>query len=301
MSQTFRNVGVIGRVDSESVVESVRELVKVLQVRQLKIVLEAQTSAALEDPCWQVSTRKMIGEVCDLVIVVGGDGSLLGAARDLARHDALVLGINRGQLGFLTDIAPDNIERDVNAVLDGEFIEEERFLLFMQLYRDGAPVSESNAFNDVVLHSGQAPKMLNFDLYIEGEFVYSQRSDGLIVSTPTGSTAYSLSGGGPIMHPKLNALAIVPMFPHTLSSRPLVVDAEREVKIIIGDNNPASPTVSCDGQVNSAARPGDVIKIKKYRRKIKLVHPKGHEFYATCRDKLGWGTQFVSQKNVEDR
>lgn len=293
MATTFRNIGVIGRVDSESVVTSVRELVKVLDRRHFKIVLEAETAAALHDPAWQIATRKMIGEVCDLVIVVGGDGSLLGAARDLVRHDALVLGINRGQLGFLTDIAPENIEPGVNAVLDGEFFAEQRFLLQMQLYRDGAPVSESNALNDVVLHSGQAPKMLNFDLYIEGEFVYSQRSDGLIVSTPTGSTAYSLSGGGPIMHPRLDAIAIVPMFPHTLSSRPLVVGAESEVKIIIGDNNPSNPTVSCDGQVNSGAKPGDVIKIKKYRKVINLIHPKGHEFYATCRDKLGWGTQFV--------
>ena len=262
----------------------------------LEIVLESQTAAALEDPSWQVATRKMIGEICDLVIVVGGDGSLLGAARDLARHDALVLGVNRGQLGFLTDIAPDNIAVEVNRVLDGAYIAEERFLLMMQLYRDGAPIAESNAFNDVVLHSGQAPKMLNFDLFIEGEFVYSQRSDGLIIATPTGSTAYALSGGGPIMHPRLNALAIVPMFPHTLTSRPLVLDAESEVKIIIGDNNPSAPTVSCDGQVNSSARPGDVIKIKKYRKKIKLVHPESHEFYATCRNKLGWGTQFVGGK-----
>ena len=159
MPQVFRNIGVIGRVDSRGIVESVRELVRVLENRRVKIVLEAQTAAALDDPGRQVATRKLIGEICDLVIVVGGDGSLLGAARELARHDALVLGINRGQLGFLTDIAPDAIEKEVNRVLDGDYVEEQRFLLLMQLFRDGAPVAESNAFNDVVLHSGQAAEL----------------------------------------------------------------------------------------------------------------------------------------------
>jgi len=286
----FRNIGVIGRVDSESVVESVRQLVAMLNQRAVKIILEAETANVLDDHQYQVANRKHIGEVCDLVIVVGGDGSLLGAARDLARHDALLLGINRGQLGFLTDIAPDQIEQAVGAVLDGEYQAEKRFLLDMQLVRNDALVAESKAFNDVVLHSGQAPKMLSFDLYIEGDFVYSQRSDGLIISTPTGSTAYSLSGGGPIMHPKLNAIAIVPMFPHTLTSRPLVVDAESEIKIVIADSNPNQLTISCDGQVNKIVEPGDVIKMRQYRKRVNLAHPKNHVFYATCRDKLGWGT-----------
>jgi len=293
----FRNIGVIGRVDSDSVIDSIRQLVAMLEGRAEKIVLEEQTANALDNHQMQVSTRKLIGEICDLVIVVGGDGSLLGAARDLARYDALILGINRGQLGFLTDIAPEDIDKEVAQVLGGEYTTEQRFLLSMQLTRDGSPVAESNAFNDVVVHSGQAPKMLNLDLHIEGDFVYSQRSDGLIVSTPTGSTAYSLSGGGPIMHPTLNAIVILPMFPHMLTSRPLVVGAESELKIIIGENNPQQLTVSCDGQVNSAAQPGDVIKIKKYRKYINLVHPKEHVFYATCRDKLGWGTHFGSKRH----
>ena len=293
MNQQFRNIGLIGRVDSDPVRESVRALVDLLERRALTAVLEEETSLALESHSLQVATRKLIGEVCDMVIVVGGDGSLLCAARDLHRHDIPVLGINRGRLGFLTDIAPDDIESGVSKVLDGEYDIESRFLLETELKRDGARVGQSDAFNDVVLHSGQAPKMLSFEMYIEGEFVYSQRSDGLIVSTPTGSTAYSLSGGGPIMHPRLNAIVLVPMFPHTLSSRPLVVDGNSEIKIIIGDNNPASPRVSCDGQVNIGAQPGDVLYIRKKSRKLKLIHPKGHVFYQTCRDKLGWGAQIM--------
>ncbi|NNL57342.1 MAG: NAD(+) kinase [Pseudomonadales bacterium] len=293
MKSHFRNIGLIGRVDTEPVINSVRQLVDLLEQRHLKVILEEQTSHVLGEHALQVATRKLIGEVCDLVIVVGGDGSLLGAARDLARHDVPVLGINRGRLGFLTDIAPDQVHSGVGAVLDGEFETEQRFLLDMQLKRNDAFIEQSLAFNDVVLHSGQAPKMLNFELYIEGEFVYSQRSDGLIVSTPTGSTAYSLSGGGPIMHPRLNAIVLVPMFPHTLSSRPLVIDGNSEIKIVIGENNPEFPSISCDGQVNLAARPGDCIYVHKSAKRINLVHPKGHVFYKTCRNKLGWGAQLI--------
>ncbi|MGB5324673.1 MAG: NAD(+) kinase [Pseudomonadales bacterium] len=293
MKSHFRNIGLIGRVDSDAVVRSVRQLVDLLEQHHLKVILEEETSRALSQHQLQVASRKSIGEACDLVIVVGGDGSLLGAARDLARHDVPVLGINRGKLGFLTDIAAANVEEGVSKVLAGEYREEERFLLNMQLKRDDAIIEGSLAFNDVVLHSGQAPKMLNFELHIEGEFVYSQRSDGLIVSSPTGSTAYSLSGGGPIMHPRLNAIVLVPMFPHTLSSRPLVIDGNSEIKIIIADNNPENPRVSCDGQVNISARPGDVLYIHKSAKRITLLHPKGHGFYATCRNKLGWGSQFI--------
>ncbi|MDA8790118.1 NAD(+)/NADH kinase, partial [Pseudomonadales bacterium] len=188
MNAQFRNIGVIGRVDTESVISSVRQLVDLLELRNLKVILEEQTSHVLGQHTFQVATRKLIGEVCDLVIVVGGDGSLLGAARDLARHDVPVLGINRGRLGFLSDIAPDDVNTTVASILDGNFDTEQRFLLDMQLKRDGAIIERSLAFNDVVLHSGQAPKMLNFELHIEGDFVYSQRSDGLIISTPTGST-----------------------------------------------------------------------------------------------------------------
>lgn len=293
MKSQFRNIGVIGRVDTDPVKGSVRQLVELLEQRNLKVILEEQTSHVLGQHTLQVATRKLIGEVCDLVIVVGGDGSLLGAARDLARHDVPVLGINRGRLGFLTDIAPDQVNSGVGSVLDGDYETEQRFLLDMQLKRNDSFIEQSLAFNDVVLHSGQAPKMLNFELYIEGEFVYSQRSDGLIVSTPTGSTAYSLSGGGPIMHPRLNAIVLVPMFPHTLSSRPLVIDGNSEIKIIIADNNPEFPSISCDGQVNLAARPGDSIYVRKSAKRINLVHPKGHVFYETCRNKLGWGAQLI--------
>jgi NAD+ kinase len=233
----------------------------------------------------------MMGEICDLVIVVGGDGSLLGAARALSPSHVPVLGVNRGNLGFLTDISPADIEEKVAEVLEGKYTVESRFLLDLVVKRAGEPIGEGTALNDIVLHPGKATRMIQFELYIEGQFVYTQRSDGLIVATPTGSTAYSLSGGGPIMSPKLDALVLVPMFPHTLSSRPIVVDGNSELKLVISDNNKTYPTVSCDGQLSFSLAPGDVITIHKKPHKLKLLHPLNYDFYRTCREKLGWGTR----------
>lgn len=287
-NDNFRNIGLIGRVGNERVVESVRSLAAFLQQRDLSVILEDEIASVLPGHGFRVSTRKLMGEICDLVIVVGGDGSMLGAARALARHDVPVLGVNRGRLGFLTDISPIDIEAQIGAVLDGHYTIESRFLLDAVHTRGGEPIGKGDAFNDVVVSSGETARMMEFELYIEGDFVYRQRGDGLIVSTPTGSTAYSLSGGGPIMHPKLDALVLVPMFPHMLSSRPLVVDGNSEIKIVITDGNPVNPRITCDGQSTLIARPGDVIYVHKKPHKLKLIHPLNHDFYTICRSKLGW-------------
>ncbi len=289
----FKKIGLIGRVDSELVVQSVKSLSRLLENRHLSILFEKETSAVVGPHKHQVVNRDEIGGLCDLVIVVGGDGSLLGAARDLAKYGIPLLGINRGKLGFLTDIAPNDIEEDVVKVLDGSYVIENRFLLEMSLLRGEKIIASADAFNDIVLHSGQAPKMLSFELSIDDDFVYSQRSDGLIVSTPTGSTAYSLSGGGPIVHPQLDAILLVPMYPHSLSSRPLVIDANSIIKITINEVNPVSPHISCDGQVNMKVEPGDIFSIRKKTLDLKLIHPEGNNFFQTCRDKLGWGSQFI--------
>lgn len=196
-----------------------------------------------------------MGEICDLVVVVGGDGSMLGAARALARHKVPVLGINRGSLGFLTDIRPDELEAKVGEVLDGQYIVESRFLLDAQVRRGIDSMGQGDALNDVVLHPGKSTRMIEFELYIDGQFVCSQKADGLIVATPTGSTAYALSAGGPIMHPKLDAIVIVPMYPHMLSSRPIVVDGNSELKIVVSPNMQIYPQVSCDGQNHFTCAP----------------------------------------------
>ena len=202
-----------------------------------------------------------------------------------------VLGVNRGNLGFLTDIKPTEIEEKVSEVLQGRYTVDKRFLLDVTVKREGEPIAESTALNDCVLHPGKATRMIEFELWIEGQYVYNQRSDGLIVSTPTGSTAYSLSAGGPLMQPKLDAIVLVPMFPHTLSSRPIVVEGNSELKLVISESNETYPAISCDGQRNIALAPGDTVTIHKKPQKLKLLHPLNYDFYQTCREKLGWSSK----------
>lgn len=289
---TFKNIGLIGRQGSSKVIETLKRLMPFLAKKGYQPILEERTAELLLEHNCQEADIKMLAEICDLVIVIGGDGSLLGAARAMAKTGVPVVGVNRGRLGFLTDISPDEIEEKIGQVLAGKYTSEERFLLEAEIYREYELVGNAEGLNDVVIHPGKSARMIEFDLHIEGQFVYNQRSDGLIVATPTGSTAYALSGGGPIMHPKLDALVLVPMFPHTLSSRPIVVDGSSEIKILITDDNETYPHVSCDGQSHLVTRPGDVIYIRKKQQKLKLLHPLGHDFYETCRTKLGWHTHY---------
>ena len=287
IKDSFRNIGLVGRPQSSLVVDTLNLLEEYLIHEGLTVIYDEDTAAMMHKTGLQVSSRALLGEVCDLVIVVGGDGTLLHAARSLARYNVPVLGVNRGRLGFLTDINPDEVISKVSAVLNGQYSTDQRFLLNLEVRSNGSRVGEALALNDVVLHAGKSVHMLEFELYIEGQFVYKQRSDGLIVATPTGSTAYALSGGGPIMHPRLDAIVLVPMHPHTLSSRPIVVDGDSEIKIRISETT-LLPLVSPDGQTGLSLSTGDWVYITKHPFKLKLIHPAGYDFYAACRTKLGW-------------
>jgi len=285
----FRSVGLMGRVGSNEVLETLVHLRDYLRARGLRVIVEQDIAPHLDPQQRDVCPRETIGRDADLVMVVGGDGSMLGAARSLAPQDVPVLGVNRGRLGFLTDVSPQHIEAQIEGVLAGRYVIESRFLLDVLLMRGDSVIARGDALNDVVLNSGISARMIEFELYIEEQFVYTQRSDGLIISTPTGSTAYSLSGGGPIMHPGLDALVLVPMFPHTLGSRPLVIHGNSNVRIVINEYNDLHPNISCDGQLNISASPGDVLYVHKKPERLKLLHPLDHNFYAICRAKLGWG------------
>jgi len=216
---------------------------------------------------------------------------MLGAARALVDYDTPLLGINRGQLGFLTDVPTHELESRIDSVISGKYILEKRFLLDMTLERDGETVGQSPALNEIVLHPGKTTRIIAFELFINGQFVSSQRADGMIIATPTGSTAYALSGGGPIIHPKLDAVLLLPMFPHTLNSRPIVLDGDSLLKLVIGQENGIWPTVSCDGQVHIAAAPNDIITISKKKKQLSLVHPADYNYYHVCRAKLGWSSR----------
>ena len=291
--KTFRNIGLIGRPDKSSVVETLSLIHDHLLNLGLHPVFDTETAQLVPYENTQTVSRNLLGEVVDLVIVVGGDGSLLHAARALVKHNTPVVGVNRGRLGFLTDIKPTEVIFKLDQVLKGEFQLDRRFLLEMEIRSKGQSIYEAIALNDIVLHSGRSVHMIDFDLHIDSQYVYRQHSDGLIVSTPTGSTAYALSGGGPIVHPSMDAISLVPMHPHTLSSRPIVVGGQSEIKIMIRENR-VLPMVSADGQHSVSLSVGDSLHIRKHPFKLNLRHPPGYDFDMACRTKLGWNQDFDS-------
>ena len=285
----FGRVALVGRPGSRHVADSLQVVLDTLRGAGVDVALETATAALLSQP--QGVARDALGENADLVVVVGGDGSILGVARDVADAGVPVLGVNRGGLGFLADISPAQIKTKLEAVLRGEYAIDQRFLLEAAAQRAGEPLNAAAAaLNDVVVHAGSMSRMMDFDLFVDDEFVYRQRSDGLIVSTPTGSTAYALSAGGPIMHPRLDAVVIVPMFPHTLTSRPLVVHGESRIRVRIGEAA-TTPKMSCDSQVDQDLRGGDDVYIAKHPHALRLAFPCGHNFYESCRSKLDWATR----------
>ncbi|MFC4655736.1 MULTISPECIES: NAD(+) kinase [Rheinheimera] len=291
MSSSFRRIGLIGKPNHEGANATLLALYQFLQQRQLEVRIEQRVAESLQlDPAL---SRDLVdlGKDCDLAIVVGGDGNMLGAARVFARFGVPVLGVNRGNLGFLTDLSPENFAEPLTQVLAGNFVTEQRNLLQVEVHRHDSVKSSNTAVNEAVLHADKVAHMIEFEAYINGEFVFSQRSDGLIISTPTGSTAYSLSGGGPILTPELDAMSLVPMFPHTLSSRPLVVSGTSEILLKVSPANDAHLQVSCDSHVILAVMPGDEIRIRKHPKPLTLVHPPGYSYYKVLRSKLGWGSK----------
>ena len=289
----FNRIGLVGRPEHSGVITSLNRLIPYLQSRELVVVLDHDTASLIDDSTVEVGTRMQLSASCDLVIVVGGDGSMLNVAKYVASEGVPVIGINRGKLGFLTDILPDEIEAQIDEVLAGNYSVEKRFLLDVMVNDGNERQQLGSALNDVVLHPGKAAQMIEFELFVNDKFVYSQESDGLIVATPTGSTAYSLSAGGPIMHPDLNAVVLVPMYPHSLNSRPIVIDGDCEIRLVVAAKESLQPQVSCDGDVRYTASAGDEILVTKNLVPLQLIHPPNHSFYQACRSKLGWGSRLV--------
>lgn len=285
----FKCVGIIGFVDNPLVKETVARLTKYFEDNKIKYLVEENT-LNLSDlpPNGHSCSRSELGESCSLIMVVGGDGSMLHAARDLVDYSVPLLGINRGRLGFLTDILPSDMEEQISDVMAGNYVTSERFLIECELVRGGSVVDRGIALNDIVLQPRDSIRMIELNLEIDTQYVYTLRSDGLIVSTPTGSTAYALSGGGPIVHPELNAINVVPINPHTLSNRPIVINGDSEIEIEIALENRVNAQVVCDGQNHIASQWGDKVRIRKKEIQIKLIHPAAHSFYETCRSKLRW-------------
>lgn len=284
----FKTIGIIGRVRNPGVKETLITLIHYLLNLKQTILVEAETAESIADLNLPTIPRDQIGKRCDLLIVVGGDGSLLHAAHAIIDDEIPVLGINRGSLGFLTDIHPTELEK-INEILHGKFHLEKRFLLAAEIKLHDKPIGKDDALNEVALIPDAIPHMIEFEIYIDNQFVCSQDSDGLIIATPTGSTAYALSGGGPILHPQLDAIVLVPMFPHTLTSRPIVIEGNRCIDIIITPNNATSPRVSCDGKEYINTPSGSHITIRKKAKQLHLIHPLDYNYYEALRSKLHWG------------
>ena len=288
----FRTIGLIAKRGDPRVGETLDRLIGMLRSRGLDFVLDAESRGAWPDGGVPAVARGVLGERCDLVVVVAGDGTFLGAARSLVDHDVPLLGVNLGRLGFLADVMPDEMPARLNEILDGDFVEERRFLLDVAVERGTGRVFSGPALNEAVIHKSSMARLVEFETYIDGHLVNSQRSDGLIVATPTGSTAYALSGGGPILHPSLDAVVLVPICPHTLSSRPIVVGGGSVVEVVLGHDAESGVQLSCDGQTAMELAAGDRIAIRKHRPDLRLIHPAGHGYYATLRAKLHWGKGF---------
>lgn len=289
MKQKFKRVVLYARQHraNQGVSESLHRLLDFLQKQQVEIFQDMETAAGF-DLTLPVLDRKAMGQAHDLLVVVGGDGSLLSAARMAIQVNMPVIGINRGRLGFLTDILPQDIETQFAAVLAGSYNEEKRFLLRTKIYDEKDCYYEGDALNDVVLSRGRETHLVEFDVFVNDQLMSHYRSDGMIISTPTGSTAYALSAGGPIMHPQLNAIVLVPMFSHSLSSRPMVVGGESNIILRISDLNESELRVSCDGHESRMVKPGQAVSITKNGEQLRLLHPLDYHYYDTLRSKLGW-------------
>jgi NAD+ kinase len=291
MAQHYKTIGLIGKPNHDGASATIQTLHDYLLLNQYKVIVESSVAQSLDIKDMKTGTLTDIGEKADIAIVVGGDGYMLGAARVLACFDIGVIGVNRGNLGFLTDLSPTELIEPLKQILAGKSRSEQRFIIEAEVYRHGKLKSSNSAVNEAVLHAGKVASMIEFEVYIDGVFMFSQRSDGLIISTPTGSTAYSMSAGGPILTPNLNALSLVPMFPHTLTSRPIVVDGNSEIKLILANDNHENLQVSCDGHVILTVMPGDEVIIKKSECSIRLIHPLNHDYFNVLRNKLSWGNK----------
>ena len=284
---------IMARVYKPSVLDTLKQVVETVCNLGLTPVLDADTAAKFKlDAAHCVVTETEFGANADVAIVIGGDGSILHAGRALASENVPVIGVNRGRLGFLADVSPTEVLSKLTLVLKGDYQIDTRSLLHMQVFNDQGEITcEDIALNDVVLHAGKSVHMVDFELSIDDAHVYRQHSDGLIIATPTGSTAYALSGGGPIIHPGLDAMVAVPMHPHTLTSRPIVIHGSSSLKVAPHADNRVQPMISADGQSSVAVPAGGYVLIQKHPDQLKLLHPPGYDFYAACRTKLGWNLQ----------
>jgi len=287
LAMTFRNVGLFGNFREPRVRTTAEKLLEYLQHRELQVTV-GENDAGIEAFGPRIPFDE-IGSRIDIGIVVGGDGTMLRVARGLSDHDVGLIGVNLGRLGFLTDVPADHMFEQLGHILDGRHVTEPRLLLDVEVLDGTRTLVHERALNDVVVGKGETARLIEFRIYVDDEFVTTARGDGFIVASPTGSTAYALSAGGPILHPCLPAMVLVPICPHTLSHRPIVLDGDSRVELGLVDVGPNNAYVSIDGHVSRALNGDERIRVRRSERTLRLIRPEGVNHYSALRSKLGWG------------
>lgn len=289
MNTDFSTIGIFAKHDDRNVAQTLEKLTRDLHARGKQVLIDdAYDASALgARPC----PRQQLGSASDLVVVIGGDGTFLSAGRAVAEHNVPLLGINLGRLGFMVDVLPEEMQTTFNQVFAGNYIAEKRLMLNVRIQTagDSQPQPPIPAINECVVRNQTFARVLDFDTYMNGLFISHHRADGIAIATPTGSTAYALSGGGPVLHPDLSALAMVPICPHTLSDRPLIVDAAHELEIRISHSLRGQAQYSSDGQISRELTAGDRLLITRASHDLHLIHPPGYDYFAILRNKLHWG------------
>ena len=280
--KSFKNVAIYSSINSKKISLIADQVIEVLTNLGLQCLFPS-SSKIKSDLIKKVYSDKTIIDRSDLLIAIGGDGTLLSSARIYGYNQIPILGINLGNLGFLTDIPPADLTHSLKEVIHGKFVEDKR--IFLEASIAGSK-KKFQALNEVVLHSGSIAQLIEYDLFIDGEFVYRQKADGLIISTSTGSTAYSLSGNGPIISPEVKAITLLPMFPHSLNARTLITSHEKTITLRVRDR--AKAYLSLDSHNNFKVHPEQDVLIKKANKDLTLIHPIDHSFFSSCRNKLGW-------------
>lgn len=286
VNNQFQCIAIIGKLYHKKALITYQIVHEFLQKNKYKIIMEKNIASILKLKNMQTGNLNFIGKNADLAIVIGGDGNMLHAARILSNYNIKLIGINRGNLGFLTDLNPNNLEKQLSLILQGKYSSEYRFLLEVVVYNNFRYLFSAKAVNEVICYSKKIAHMIDFNVHINDKFVFSQRSNGLIISTPTGSTAYSLSAGGPIIEPSLEVIALVPMFPHCLSNRPLLINNTSIIHLSF--NNTANIAINCDSQIKLPVKKNTKILIRKSYNKINLIHPLNYNYFNTLISKLGW-------------
>jgi len=277
----------VGKYQDAQMREQIICLAEFLRSQMINVLLEMNTAQCVGISDYPIQDLMHLDAPIDLAIVLGGDGTMLGVARKLLKHQVPLLGINRGRIGFLTDISSDDMLTIVSKVLEGEYILEQRLMLQTFVLRESAQLNAGLALNDVVISKGESARLIDLEVTIDGQFVHRQRSDGLIVATPTGTTAYALSAGGPILHPTVEAITLVPICPHTLTNRPITIHSNSEVSVaLVGEEK---THIHLDGQSTVALQSGDRIVVKRAEEMLPLLHPVGHCHFDMLRKKLNWG------------